>query len=108
MKIDVFRQNFLWSYSGDNCRDILFMEPIPNKVITGHVIKILELPYEGECHVMCYMEPDCVSINVRPSYGGKYKCELNNATADVDQLTAVQEVADSYYRAIEVNKHFSH
>ena len=48
---------------------------------------------------MCYMEPDCVSINVRPSYGGKYKCELNNATADVDQLTVVQEVADSYYRA---------
>lgn len=57
---------------------------------------------------MCYMEPDCVSINVRPSYGGKYKCELNNATADVDQLTVVQEVANSYYRAIEVNKHFSH
>ena len=57
---------------------------------------------------MCYMEPDCVSINVRPSYGGKYKCELNNATADVDQLNVVQEVADSYYRAIEVNKHFSH
>ena len=49
---------------------------------------------------MCYMEPNCVSINVRPSQGGKYKCELNNATADVISL---ENWDTAYYLAVEVN-----
>ena len=102
------RSRFSTRLIDDECRSIIFKEPVQDKVIKGHLIRAVEIPNRGSCDVMCYMEPDCVSINVRPSYGGKYKCELNNATADVDQLTAVQEVADSYYRAIEVNKHFSH
>ena len=52
--------------------------------------------------MLCYLEPNCVSINVRPSNGGKYKCELNNATAEENQLIFLQE-KDSYYLAIEVN-----
>ena len=51
---------------------------------------------------MCYMEPNCVSINVQPLQGGKYKCELNNATVDESKLTFLQET-DAYYLAIEVN-----
>ena len=50
--------------------------------------------------MMCYMEPYCVSINVRPSQGGKYKCELNNATADVISL---ENWDTAYYLAVEVN-----
>ena len=72
--------------TGDECRIILFEEPIANKAIEGHVIWSKEVPNEGSCRMMCYMEPNCVSINVRPSQGGKYKCELNNATADVISL----------------------
>ncbi|XP_066021883.1 neurexin-4-like [Pocillopora verrucosa] len=49
---------------------------------------------------MCYMEPNCVSINVRLAQGGKYKCELNNATVDESKLTFLQET-DAYYLAIE-------
>ncbi|RMX49203.1 hypothetical protein pdam_00005833 [Pocillopora damicornis] len=45
------------------------------------------------------MEPNCVSINVRPSQGGKYKCELNNATADVISLESWDT---AYYLAVEV------
>ena len=52
---------------------------------------------------MCYMGPNCVSINVRPSEGGKYKCELNNATVDDNRLTFVPDERDAYYLAIEVN-----
>ena len=93
----------LVSLTGDECRIILFEEPIPNKAISGHVIRILEVPNEGSCRTICYMEPDCVSINVRPSEGGKYKCELNNATVDVNQLTFLDDRDTTYYLAIEVN-----
>ena len=92
----------LWSTTGDECRIILFEEPISNKVIKGHTIRSEEVPDEGSCRVMCYMEPNCVSINVRLAQGGKYKCELNNATVDESKLTFLQE-ADAYYLAIEVN-----
>nr|XP_058940533.1 ficolin-2-like [Pocillopora verrucosa] len=46
------------------------------------VIWSAEVPNEGSCRVMCYMEPDCVSINVGPVEGGDQKCELNNATEE--------------------------
>ena len=92
----------LWSTTGDECRIILFEEPISNKVIRGHAIRSEEVPDEGSCRVMCYMEPNCVSINVRLAQSGKYKCELNNATVDESKLTFLQET-DAYYLAIEVN-----
>ena len=46
------------------------------------VIRSAEVPNVGSCKVMCYMEPDCVSINVGPVEGGNQKCELNNATKE--------------------------
>ena len=48
---------------------------------------------------MCYMDPNCVPINFGPSHGGKYKCELNNAT-DEDNLTACEAFT---FLAIEVH-----
>ena len=51
-----------------------------------HVIRSAEVINEGSCRVMCYMEPNCVSINFGPSDSGKYKCELNSAT-DEGQVT---------------------
>ena len=88
--------------TGDEYRVIMFEEPIPNKAIRDHVVSSEEVPYEGDCRMLCYLEPNCVSINVRPSNEGKYKCELNNATAEENQLIFLQE-NDSYYLAIEVN-----
>ncbi|XP_022803936.1 ficolin-2-like isoform X1 [Stylophora pistillata] len=46
------------------------------------VIRKMEVPNEGSCRVMCYLEPDCVSINVGPVARGNQKCELNNATQE--------------------------
>ena len=51
---------------------------------------------------MCYMEPNCVSINFGPSHGGKYRCELNSAT-DEDHLTVLEEKPAFTFLAIEVN-----
>ena len=51
---------------------------------------------------MCYMEPNCVSINFGPSQGGKYRCELNSAT-DKNYLTVLEEKPTFTFLAIEVN-----
>jgi len=56
------------------------------------------VPSEGSCRLMCYMEPNCVSINIGPLEGGKHKCELNNAT---DENSLVNRPAFTYL-AIEV------
>ena len=92
--------------TGDECRSIIFKEPIPNKKMKNHVIRTTEVPNEGSCRVMCYMEANCVSINVGPSEGGKHKCELNNAT-DENQFTFFLENKPSYtYLAIQVTSMF--
>ena len=91
--------NFLTSFTDDECRIIEFKEPKENNVMTGHVIKRGVVDNPGSCRVMCYMNPNCVSINFGPSHGGKYKCELNNAT-DEDHLTAREAFT---FLAIEVS-----
>ena len=67
-----------------------------------HVITSAEVINEGSCRVMCYMEPNCVSINFGPSHGGKYRCELNSDT-DEDHLTVLEEKPTFTFLAIEVN-----
>ena len=68
----------------------------------NHVIKSERVPNEGTCRVLCYMEPNCVSINLAPLEGETHKCELNNATGE-DQLFTFLTNEPSYtYLAIEV------
>ena len=54
---------------------------------------------------MCYMEPNCVSINLGPSERGKHKCELNNATAEKQFASFLQNEPTFTYLAIEVICH---
>ena len=74
------------SLTDDECRDIMFKEPVANRAMKNHVIRSEEVPNEGTCRVLCYMEPNCVSINLGPLEGGKHNCKLNNAT-DENQFT---------------------
>ena len=91
------------SLTGEECRNIIFKEPIQDKAMKNHVIRIAEVPNDGSCRMMCYMEPNCVSINVGPLQGGKHKCELNNAS-DENQFTFFLENTPTYtYLAIEVH-----
>ena len=50
----------------------------------------------------CYMEPNCVSVNMGPLTGGKLNCELNNATDEKEFASALKDEADYTYLAIEV------
>ena len=69
----------------------------------GHVIRNEDVPNEGSCRVLCYMEPNCVAINVGPLQGGKHKCELNNATAEKQFDAYLVNVDKFTYVAIEVS-----
>ncbi|KAL9989349.1 hypothetical protein ACROYT_G003890 [Oculina patagonica] len=84
----------------DECRIIMFKEPIENKAMSGHVIRSEEVPNQGTCRLMCYMEPNCVSINFGPSEEEKYKCELNSANAE-NKLSILEEREAFTFLAIE-------
>ena len=79
----------------------MFKEPIPNKILKNHLIKTEDVPNEGSCRVLCYMDPDCVSINLGPFMRGKHICQLNNAT---DKSLASER--DFTHLAIEVTSTF--
>lgn len=90
------------SLTDDEYRMIIFKEPIPDKEMRGHVIRKEDVPNEGSCRVLCFMEPNCVSINFGPMKGGKYKCELNNATEENQVATVLHKKRDYIYLGIEV------
>ena len=48
----------------DYCRIIPFKKPIPDKVFVGNVIRTEKVSDEESCRLKCYLEPNCVSINV--------------------------------------------
>ncbi|XP_068756702.1 uncharacterized protein [Montipora capricornis] len=77
-------------------RSIIFKERIPNKVMCGHVISRSEVPNEGSCRVNCYMDPNCVSINMGPLEGGKLMCELNDVTSSQKESFIRYKKAHTY------------
>lgn len=68
----------------------------------NHVIRSEEVPNEGGCRVLCYLEPNCVSINLGPSVEGKHKCELNNVTDQNQFVTSLADEPSVIFLAIEV------
>ena len=81
----------------------MWNQPVQDKLMQGNVIRSMEVPHEGSCKVICYMEPNCVSINVRPAtQGGNFICELNNATGGNKRSSALQSKEGHIYVAIEV------
>ena len=72
--------SFLYSAADRIQPHINIHSSIPNKALFGHLIRTEKVVNEDSCHVKCYLEPNCVSINVGPEDEGKRTCELNNAT----------------------------
>ncbi|XP_022806738.1 uncharacterized protein LOC111343813 [Stylophora pistillata] len=68
----------------EKCRTLVFksQKAFNGRHLMNHVIRIVEIMVKEFCTMLCYMEPDCVSINLDDTAGvnGKYKCELNNVT----------------------------
>ena len=68
----------------------------------NHVIKSEEVLSEESCRLMCYFEPNCVSINFGPLVAGKHECELNNATDENQFANSLVNKPAFTYLAIEV------
>ena len=83
-------------------RIIIFKEPIPDKVLPGHVIRTETVIDEGSCRVQCYIEPNCVSINVGPVDEGKRVCELKNFTDESPSHSALEKKKGYIHYAVEV------
>jgi len=84
-------------------RIIIFEEPILNKKLPGHVIRTEKVADEGSCRLKCYLEPNCVSINVGPEEEGKHTCELNNATDESPSQSALEDRQGHTHTAVEVS-----
>ena len=94
----------------DQCRILEFS---PEKVFEGkrliqHTIRVVEVTNPRFCKNLCYMDPDCVSINLdkRENRHGNYKCELNNVTHEGHEHR-LEDHEDFFYHASEVNTFFS-
>ena len=96
---------FVLPTTDDGCRNIIFKDPIPKMAMKNHAIKSVEVLNEGSCRLMCYMEPNCVSINIGPVAGGNQKCELNNATVENHAPFLLVKNPGYTYFAIEVTVH---
>ena len=81
-------------------RIINFKEPIPEKGMKGHVISSSRVQTEGSCRVNCYMEPNCVSINMGRLAGEALICELNYVTTS--EYFVLTTKSNHSYMEIEV------
>ena len=84
------------------------MEFGPEKAFDGkrlinHVIRIAEVMVTTFCENVCYMEPDCVSINLdkRADGDGTYKCELN--VTHEGREDELKEEENYFYHAAEAS-----
>ncbi|XP_068731495.1 uncharacterized skeletal organic matrix protein 5-like isoform X2 [Montipora capricornis] len=89
--------------SQDGCRQIEF-EPAHSadgKRLRNHLIRTEDVMYDDFCDVLCFMDPDCVSYNLKTaSTDGKYKCELNNSTFE-GEIENLEENSEYRYRGIK-------
>ena len=72
---------------------------LENHVIISGPVKDLD-----ECEYRCYLNANCVSLNIKDHHNGTHECELNNST----HLEHGCDLKDSqlyYYRGAEVSEH---
>ena len=95
--------NFKDFSDADQCRQFTPEKSFDGRRLINHVIRIVKVLTVSFCDKMCYMEPDCVSINLykRVSEHGGYKCELNNVTHEKHEGD-LEKKDDYFYHAAEV------
>ena len=88
-------------------RVLIFKEPVEDKILPGHVIRTEKVANEGSCRVKCFLEPNCVSINVGPADDqGHRTCELKNFTDESPSQTGLQEATGHIHYSAEVSDIF--
>ena len=83
-------------------RMLTLKEPFSNKALEGHFIRTEKVSNEGGCRLKCYLEPNCVSVNVGPLDKGTHICELNNGTDESPSYLTLVERQPYTHHAAEV------
>ncbi|PFX16288.1 hypothetical protein AWC38_SpisGene19441 [Stylophora pistillata] len=87
----------------DQCRNLEFgpEKTFDGKRLINHTIRTVVVTVARFCENLCYMEPDCVSINLyTPADGnGNYECELNNVTHEGHEDRLIDREKYSYHAA---------
>ena len=77
-------------------------------MLPGHVIRTEKVANEGSCRVRCFLEPNCVSINVGPAGDqGQRTCELKNFTDESPSQTGLQQRTGHVHYSAEVSDIFA-
>ena len=77
-------------------------------MLPGHVIRTEKVANEGSCRVRCFVEPNCVSINVGPvDDQGQRTCELKNFTDECPSQTGLQQRTGHVHYSAEVSDIFA-
>ena len=105
--ISAIYKSYYYSISfSDDCRQLEFKpsHTFDNKRLRNHVIRTTDVMDGDFCEMACYMEPNCVSYNLKkaPETNGKYKCELNNSTFE-GQKHKLKTSAQYTYRGAKVH-----
>ncbi|KAL9970563.1 hypothetical protein ACROYT_G022962 [Oculina patagonica] len=79
----------------------MFKETVSNKALAGHVIRTEQVSDEGSCRLKCYLEPNCVSINVGPFDERTQICELSDDTDESPSHLGLVERQRYTYYAVE-------
>ena len=76
------------------------------KRLVNHRIKTMIVKDLDECEYRCYLDANCVSLNIKNrGSNGTHECELNNST----HLEHDRDLKDNqlyYYRGTEVSDHY--
>ena len=93
------------SFFSDNCRQLEFRpdHTLDGKRLKNHVIRTVDVMDADFCETVCYVEPNCVSYNLKKaaSRNGKYKRELNNSTFE-GQKNKLETNSEYLYRGAKV------
>ena len=76
--------------------------PMTGRRLVGHVIKTLRVNSADGCDVNCFMDDNCMSMNLGPLEDGKHVCELSSSDHDIhpDDLN---DLIDFIYRPVLVS-----
>ena len=92
----------------DYNRVLIFKEPVEGRILPDHVIRTEKVANEGSCRVRCFLEPNCVSINVGATDDqGQRTCELNNFTDESPSQSGLKEKPGHIHYSAEVSNIFA-
>ena len=97
----------LYFFFSDGGRELYFPDYyfFASKRLVNHVIISGPVKDLDECEYRCYLNANCVSLNIKDHHNRTHECELNNST----HLEHDKDLEDNqlyYYRGAEVSNYF--